>query len=292
MADLAEEAQKYGWNLSVFKSNKELYAILKKAIKESWSQARFTAAIQGSKWYRSRSESQRLGIALKSSDPKEYARQVQKMSQHIRSMYGEMAGGQKMSSKWLASMANQAVMMGMTDEELRRAIGQDIGFKTLMSKDVLGGEAGALEEQMDQWGRQYGVRLSDSWKASRLKEAMMGNSDRTAILQTIQKIAKSRYRAFADDIDAGATIEDIAEGYKSSMAKILEINPGEIDVFDKNIQKALTYTDPEKGKPDPKPIWKFEEELRYDPRWTKTDNAREDLLGAGHEILKLMGVTV
>lgn len=82
---------------------------------------------------------------------------------------------------------------------------------------------------------------------------------------------------------------DLASPYMQSMGNILEVNPGELDLFNPTIRKALQATD-DKGQPTSKPLWQFENELRKDPRWLKTKNAQDSLLSAGHQVLSDFGL--
>src|SRR5690348_17245901 len=54
----AETAASFGWSISFFNSIPELKALIGKATSEGWSPARFTAALQGTSWFRNTSESQ------------------------------------------------------------------------------------------------------------------------------------------------------------------------------------------------------------------------------------------
>jgi hypothetical protein len=39
-----------------------------------------------------------------------------------------------------------------------------------------------------------------------------------------------------------------------------------------------------------KPLWQFENELRSDPRWKKTQNAQDSLMQVGHQVLADFGL--
>lgn len=49
-------------------------------------------------------------------------------------------------------------------------------------------------------------------------------------------------------------VADLASPYMQSMGNILEVNPGELDLFNPTIRKALQATD-DKGQPTSKPLW-------------------------------------
>lgn len=288
--DMEEMAANYGWSLAVLNSNKELKNVFNQAVKETWSPQRFVAAVRNTRWYRTTSESARQALVLQKTDPAEWSRRTGQMAEHIRQMYGQMSGGQKMTQNWLKSAASQAVMFGWTDEELKHHIAADTGYRTLMSQDRLGGAAGQAEDAIRKSLSDYGVKVSDNWIANRIKGMMLGTDSIESVQDYIRKYAKGQYRAFADQIDQGLTVRDLAEPYMQSMAKVLEINPASISIFDKSVQNALSGYDPDSGKPTTKPIWQFENELRQDPRWTKTQNAQDQLLSVGHSLLNQFGL--
>lgn len=287
---MEEMAANYGWSLALLNSNAELKKLFNQAVKETWSPARFVAGVRNTKWYRTTSESARQALTLQKMDPAEWSRRLQQMTAHIRTLYGQMSGGQKMSPNWLRSATSQAVMFGWTDEELRRHIAADTGYRTLMGQDKLGGEAGQAEDAIRKTLADYGVRVSDNWIAGRVRSMMIGTDSIESVQDYIRKYARGQYRAFADQIDQGLTVRDLAEPYMQSMAKVLEVNPASLSVFDKTIQKALTGYDPDSGKPTTVPIWQFENDLRKDPRWAKTQNAQDSLMQTGHALLQQFGL--
>lgn len=287
---MEELAASFGWSYALFNSNAELRNLLRKTVDEGWTEPRFVAKLRDTKWYKRHGEAARQALVLQKTDPKEFARRSQQMSRHIQTLYGQQSGGQKLTSKWLKSATSQAMMLGWTDEELKYHIAKTTGYKSLMSQGKLGGQAGQVQDAIEKLTSDYGIKVSNDWKAGRIKAVMMGTDTVESIQNYMQKYAKSQYRAYANEIDQGLTIKDIAEPYVQSMAKVLELNPGAINIFDNKIQAALTRHDPESGKPTTKPIWEFENELRSDPRWNKTQNAQESLMSVGHSLLSQFGL--
>jgi hypothetical protein len=73
------------------------------------------------------------------------------------------------------------------------------------------------------------------------------------------------------------------------MSQVLELNPGEITLYDDTIKRALTNIN-EQNQPTLKPLWQFEQDLRKDERWRYTKNAEEDLMGTGITLLRNFGL--
>jgi hypothetical protein len=72
------------------------------------------------------------------------------------------------------------------------------------------------------------------------------------------------------------------------MSNILEVPSTGIDLFDPKIRSALSYTLPD-GKVGTKSIYDFEKDLRQDPRWQYTNNAREQASSIATTVLKDFG---
>jgi hypothetical protein len=73
------------------------------------------------------------------------------------------------------------------------------------------------------------------------------------------------------------------------MANILEINPTDVKLDDPSINRALTNLGQD-SKPALQPLWQFEQEMRKDPRWGNTQNARQSLDSTANTILKSFGL--
>jgi hypothetical protein len=109
------------------------------------------------------------------------------------------------------------------------------------------------------------------------------------IEEAIKTESASKYPAFADKIMKGVTMDALASSYKSSMASILSLDADSIGYDDPTLNKALQYIGPD-GKPVSKPLWEFESDLRADPRWQFTDNARDTVDSLQYKVLKDWGL--
>lgn len=136
--------------------------------------------------------------------------------------------------------------------------------------------------------KQYGVNMGDNWYSSAGVNVMRGQ-DPERYINDIKEQSASRYRAYADRIKAGDTLERIASPYINAYANLLEINPYDVDVFDNTIQQALLSTD-EKGNNVPRNLFQFELDLKKDPRWLNTKNAQQTYSGLASKILGDFGL--
>ena len=133
-----------------------------------------------------------------------------------------------------------------------------------------------------------GIMLSDSAATDYANKAVAGVLDSDTILNTIRESAASAFPQLADKIKAGVDLKTLADPYIQSMSNILEIPDTSIDLFDPRIRGALSYTLPD-GKVGTKSIYDFEKELRQDPRWQYTNNAKETVSNVALKVLKDFG---
>lgn len=285
-------AANYGWALSVLKSNPELYKLFKTAVSKTYTGPQFVAALRNTNWYKTRSEPARQMAVLAKADPAEYKRRIAQMAANISDQYYAMTG-KRMGGPTANHFAVTALTFGFQDAEIRDMVGGVVNTAQVM-KGGLGGTLGEAERQLRQAAEDYGLTFSDASFAAQLNNIARQTSDVTSIIDQYKNQAKSHYAGFADQIDQGFTVRDMAEPYRQLMAKTLEISDKDINIGDKTIQRALTYRPPgAKGKvgpPTPMALWQFQADLKNDPRWNKTQNAQDDIMAAGRKVLTDMGL--
>lgn len=288
-----EMASNYGWALSVLKSNPELYKLFKKAVgPPAYGQAKFVAELRNTGWYKSHDETARQALVLQKADPAEYNRRVQKAGSQIADQFYALTG-KKMSTAQANKYGVTAFMFGYSDSEIRDLVGNQVGAQGVMMKQGgMGGSLGQAEQQLRASAEDYGLDFSDTYYAGAMNDIARQKTDVTALQQNFRNQAKSRYAAFADQLDQGVTIKDIAEPYRQLMAKTLEVSDKSIRISDKNIQSALTFRPTVGNKvqaPTGMNLADFERQLKNDPRWDKTNQARDQIMASGRQVLTDMG---
>ena len=150
------------------------------------------------------------------------------------------------------------------------------------------GVLGKAQDQLRNAARQYGIDMGTNWYSE--KAALVGKGQSVEdFLDDIRQSAVSRYVGVADRINKGETFDSITSPYKRAMANILEIDENSIDYSDPTIQQAVNMQN-EQGQFMTKPIWQFEKDLRKDPRWQKTSNARASYDNIMLKVLKDFGL--
>lgn len=280
-------AEDYGFVLGLLNSNPELKRLFKKAIDKGWEPTKFQAELRDTKWWKTHSQAERDYLVKRYGDPATAKQDYNQAYIRVRQMANSMGlretpGNKKRLSTWAYNMAAK----GWDEAQLRNEIGKYVYF----NNDTWQGEGGETQEKLRSAAYSMGVKMSSQWYADKTRNVLRGLGTIQDYEDEIRRQAKALFPHWTKQIDAGQTVLDLASPYMQSMAQILELPGGSLNLFDPTIKKALTYKDPKSGKNTVKPLWQFENELRNDPRWRKTTNAQNSLMQVAHQVLADFGV--
>lgn len=284
-----EMAAQYGFALAFMNSNPELKKLFTKAVKQTWTPDKFVANLRGTKWFKKHSASVRNAILQKTADPATYKANVDQMYSTVRDAWGKTFGAAGLNEKHLRQLASQAHMMGWSEAQLMDHMSAGIDYQKFLASSSLGGQAAQTRAQLDSLISNYGVDLGNTWKAGRLERILEGDQTIEGVQDQIKQMAKQEYKAFAEQIDSGATVNEIADPYRQKMADLLEMNPNDIGVKDSYIQKALRQTS-NQGHAAAMDYADFTDMVRQDNRWQYTDNAKKQVAGVTEGLLRNFGL--
>ena len=176
----------------------------------------------------------------------------------------------------------KAYLSGWTDKQL------DLNALGGTTKPLTGGALGdtqTLKQYADAFGMSYNALTYDIWTKSLAAGTMVEDDIKAKMRQD----SASAFPVFADQINAGKTLDSLASAYKSSIANILEKDPDTVSWTDPNLRKALQNVDKD-GKPILMPIWQFEKNLRSTTEWEYTNNARDTMDSLSLKVLRDWGL--
>jgi hypothetical protein len=262
------EAQ-YGFVALIAKSVPEIGALMQQAVAGQWTADRFSLALAGTNWWKNTPETNRQWLVKQLTDP--------------ASAKADMDNG-------IAEVKRMAIRLGVdvgSDENALAVWGEaklknlnelDYGA-LLVSKSKVGGEGGTVGKygevvhELMRLSLEYGYGPPNlmeqvNTEAGNLLRAGMDSMD--AWKGKLISYASAKYAPFADRLKGGETVMDIAQPYLESYARTLEMNPQDVAMTDVALQKALQGDGQQAAT-----VWQFEQDLRKDPRWGKTNNAKE-----------------
>ena len=288
----AGKASAYGWSEAVLNSDPELKALFDQATATgpygNWTTDHFVAKVRDTKWFKTHTDTARQAIILQKADPATYNQRVSAAAGQATTMAGTV--GARLTPAQMQQIGAESVMYGWNNDQLRQRMEQYVtSVKDSTGTAQYAGGAANYQQQYTQMAGQYGTTVADNTMNQWVKDSVMGRTTVDQVRNNMVALASSRYPSLAARLKAGETLQDIAAPYMQSYAKVLELNPNTIALTDNLVQSALSGTD-DKGQPSTKSVWQFEQDLRNDPRYMKTQGAQDSVMNVGKKVLNDFGL--
>lgn len=277
-----ELAEEYGYAYSFLKSDKSLWATFQKAVKGSWTATKFASEVKTTSWYKKNSESARAYDYLKSTDTASFLQQRAQMGAQIKDKAASL--GASLSGSTITRITENAMKFGWNDSQIQDTLSQYVKVSHGIYKGTTGNDLASVRAT----AYKNGINLSKATIASWAHQIASGNTTAETYERQVRQMAKSLAPGYAKELDSGMDLQDIVSPYIESKAKILEMNPADIDLFDKDIRSAVSGVSKD-GKPTSKTLWQFENELRQKPAWLKTQNAQDSTMSTARKVLTDFG---
>jgi hypothetical protein len=282
-----ELAASYGLSRALINSDKELKSLFKKAVSGGWSASRFQASLKNTKWWKNQPSSLRQYITQKYEDPATFKQKREAAGAVVKSLAVQVGVDPKLLlkdgdwAKLLSDLVYKKVALGWTDARLKDYLGNSV----VLHDGQMWGEAGETFDKLHTLAYTNGVTWSDDTFRKYTREIVAGRSTIENTEAKIRQQAAAKYTGFAEQIKAGQNALDLAAPYINSVAQILELPETDVDLNNKYVAKAMTSVNGGTF-----PIWQLENEVRADPLWKKTNNARESMFSVAHSVAKDFGL--
>ena len=281
----AEElAANYGWSYGFLNSIPEVKGLFEQAVDGTWTADKFQAELRDSKWWKETSDTRRQAQVMKNTDPATWTASVQAQILSIRQLAAEI--GAAIPESKIRKIAEQSLELGLEEDGLRNTLGQ---YVTFTEKGTLTGQAGMHEYTMKQYAASQGVQLDKQTIKNQAQLVVRGLATSQDFESQIREQAKSMFPGYADRLDAGMSMTDVASPYIQEMSASLGVPDKSIDIMDPLIKSALNGLNKE-GKPTGLSLTDFQVQLRNDPRWKKSSKAQDQVMTAGLSVLRDMGL--
>lgn len=278
-----ELASEYGFAYSFLKSQPGVAKVFDDYVKNNLSKEAFQAELRNTKWWQENSDTMRKTQAMKATDPATYEANLQATTVLVQQTAAKI--GASIPPKKLKSIAEKALATNMDEAALANVLGGYVKFVG----GTLKGEAGQYENSIKSYAASQGVTLDDQSiknQAALIARKLATEED---FKNQIAQQAISSYPGYKQQIEAGQTMQDIANPYIQIMAQQLEVNPASIRLTDPLIRNALNGVNKD-GKPTGMDQTTFMQRVRNDPRWSQTSNAQNDVMNVGLNVLKSLGL--
>jgi len=294
--DPATLAALYGLSSSLINSNKELKKLFGQAVQGQWTADVFVAHLKNTQWWQTQSDTMRQFITLKYTDPASFKQKMDQTAFHVNQLavavgYGNLLGKGTDLGKMdptLQAAVLKVLQAGWTDQQVTAWLGGQVKF----SGNEMAGQAGQDYDKLYTYAYANGLTQSPAWFLQNVRDIEGGKSTVDTVLAQMRQSAASKYSAYATQIQAGQNVLDLAAPYTKAVAQLLELPDGSVDLSNKYVEQAMTATLPKGGMPGSQmPLWQFEDQVRNDPLWRKTDNARESTATTVRQIGQIFGAT-
>lgn len=244
----------------------------------------FQAALRNTQYGMRTNQYQMQFDALRPADQQNLIRVT---ADQIRKDYGDV----EFTESQIAELARTAARSGLTGTGLRQEVyrsafrmseGQEV---PVLRMQALRGEDA---DRINGLARAYGRKATDAEIRSILTgEALNGVVlTEEGLTQRLQAEVKALFPQFADQIDAGVTLETIGDRYKKYAADLLEMPEDNIDMFSGPYLKA--FGDREKG---PLSLFEWQQTVKSDPTfgWQYTKQANDQATSIGLSLARAFG---
>jgi hypothetical protein len=283
--DAHELAETYGMSYSFFKSQPELWKMLNSAVQGQWTADKFQAEVKNSNWWKKNSETVRQAQVQQKTDPATYKASMEASRVLARKL--AVQAGAILSDKNVEKLAKNMVWYGWQDAQVQNFLGQYVKFT---DKETLGGMAGAAAKAIKQEAYKNGVAVTEQSVLNNAQYLVRGLTSMEKVQSSIREQSAGLYPAFAEQIKAGASIQDLAQPYVQVVADELGLPDTDIDAFSPKVKAALNRTNAQ-GAPEPMDLNTFTQTVRNDPAWRKQASTAEKTMNIGRQVLADMRST-
>jgi hypothetical protein len=312
-----ELLDKYGVQSALINSDPSLKALFAQATdpKNNWTKDQFTAEFLNTAWAKSHSESWQAATRAQIEAPGTYAQSYNNMRNYLARLavsMGETINPTQLGKELTVDAngnyttpvvqdPNDLVQWALSQSWGKgvdeAALKQHIAQTGKINMALPGGEAANYSMQLKSLANDYGLNnLNLTGGANYFTDAaqsiLLGKSDINTWKQNIISQAKDNYKQYSPLLDAGISLRSIAAPYINSVANLMEVSPDTVDLsstsgYGKMVADALRGTDP--SNPQAISLAEFERQVKSNPNWGFTNNARDSVMGGVGGLLKMLG---
>ena len=268
--------------------------LMTKASTEGWTPEMFQMQLEGTSWWQTTLPSLRSWYLdthdsrLQSTTAEKVRNKVASVSNLLEKLGVTVQGIDPKTGKaydktgYVVGIAQEAIKSGWDDNQLSQYLAKQapIVFNG-------GGEIGSALQKIRSTAYQWGVSLSPEYEAminTSLLDATDGRDANYYIkeMQT-QALENPNNKPFLASLNSGRTLYEATRAYRGQMASLLEVDESNVswnDLMKKTVDSttgnARTFAD-------------FTREIKQDPMWQNTKNAKETYSNIALDLAKQFG---
>jgi len=204
----------YGYVKGFLDAHHDVRDKVNAAIKAGWTPDRLAGEIKATKWWSTRTDSQRQYDMLSVEQKAQADKKVGDATESLRGMAAKM--GVTLSDTDAAALGVKMVRDGLTQQGALLALANHIQLPvpgTDGKEAPMAGEAGVTVDTLRQMASDYGVHVQDADLLAMTQKVQAGLVDPKAYEDTFRESAKALYAPIADVLDKGTTLKQFVSPY-------------------------------------------------------------------------------
>jgi hypothetical protein len=215
----------------------EIGQILLKATKQKYSPDKLRSELMATQWWKVTTASMMEFDAQTAISEVTQNVKIDQRANEVRELAAALGG--TLTETQLREIARNSLRLGMD----ARQIGFAVGGEILKSAGPTGLQMGIIGRELRSTTERFGVGLSDYTLNTWAGEIAVGQYTVEDFNNYIRQQAISLFPTLQRDIERGLDVRTIAEPYAQQAARILGINPNQVDFTDPKWNIALNFSD-------------------------------------------------
>ena len=143
------------------------------------------------------------------------------------------------------------------------------------------------------WSNADGKQVSSpDYFTSAALAAEQGLTTADSVQANMRNVAANIYKPFAQQIKDGYSVSDLASPYTSAVANLLEVSPTSVDLGSTTGYGSLVTKALQGDGTNPMNLDAFTTQVKQQPQWLNTKNARDSLMSTASTMLRNFGLVV
>ena len=287
-ADVRKRVLEQYPTLAFLLNDPEIGKLLTEAVdfNKGYSPETFRAKLYQTRWWKTKSETQRNWLIKVKTDPAEANRLAQ--SYKVQMAQAAMAYGVRIPDSILTSMSRSGLSKGFDPT------GPEMMYRFSLLAKKFGGEYGARRTAsrsiQQQARRDYFYPMSNRNAAEWGDKIARGLATPDDVMVAVRSRAQQMFPQFSTGLAQGHTMADLTDGQRQTIAEELELDPEAIDFTQGRWSKVLGVPD-KSGKVRPMNLFETRRLAREDSRFWNTTNGKALDAEMANNLSKTFGET-
>lgn len=284
---IKSEYPSLSWVLDPSSGDPEVAQILRDAYTSDppWSSTLIQGKIMGTAWWKQNSDTARLYYEQQYTDPSSFQNKIRDYSAQIQDIGGKIGYDESiLTPSYISYFANKAYRDGLNPAQIQHILADEI---TPLAGTT---DKSPILSQMKQVQQQYQIAIDGLTQQYWLQAIGSGRQTIDSFTNAVTSQAKAQFPNLTGQFDSGLTFKQIIDPYRNQAAKLLEVNPEQLDFMgDAKWRHVVDYVDPKTAVHRTMSSVELDNYIKSMPEWSNTKNAVDQYSQVGQQIAQDFG---